>query len=76
MQLKIETREQEVILLHGEVRWSKKYASLYAHKLISGMGVLISDFKKGKDIYESFCPREVCINCTPSPEDHLNKTDS
>ena len=68
LQLLIETRDRMEILLSGEVRWSKKYAARYSHKMKSGMGVMIEDFTRGKEVYESFCPRDVCINCTPLPE--------
>lgn len=65
----IQTHDTKEILLDAKVRWSKKYAARYSHKLKSGMGVLITDFQQGKEEYQTFCPREICINCTPLPED-------
>jgi len=64
----IRTRDDKEILLQARVRWSKKYAAHYSHKLKSGMGVLITEFKQGEDDYQTFCPSDVCINCTPLPD--------
>ena len=65
----IRTRDDKEILLDAKVRWAKKYAARYSHKLKSGMGVLITDFQQGKEDYQTFCPRDICINCTPQPDD-------
>lgn len=67
----IRTNDDKEILLDAKVRWSKKYAARYSHKLRSGMGVLITDFQQGKEYYQTFCPREICISCTPQPEDAI-----
>lgn len=76
LHLLIQTRDAKEILLDAKVRWSKKYAARYSHKLKSGMGVLITDFQQGKDEYQTFCPREVCINCTPLPEEEETSNQS
>ncbi len=65
----IHTRDDKQILLDAKVRWSKKYAARYSHKLKSGMGVLITEFQQGKQDFDTFCPRDVCINCTPLPDE-------
>jgi Tfp pilus assembly protein PilZ len=69
LHLAIETQDRNMVLVDGEVRWSKKYATRYSHKLKSGMGILIKKFDQGKDVFESFCPREVCIDCTALPDE-------
>jgi hypothetical protein len=56
-----------MILLDGEVRWAKKVPLRYAYKIKSGMGLLVTQIKEGQEIFQSFCPRDVCILCTPLP---------
>ena len=68
----IHTREDKQILLDAKVRRSKKYAAHYSHKLRSGMGVLITEFQPGKEDYDTFCPRDICINCTPLADNDQN----
>lgn len=65
LQVKITTKENKEIFLDGKVQWAKKAPPRYAHKLRSGMGVTVTRFTEGKELFHDFCPREACINCTP-----------
>jgi len=51
LRVQLNTRDGQTILLDGEVRWGKKYPA-YAHKLRSGMGLLVKTFHEGQDLFE------------------------
>jgi hypothetical protein len=69
LRIMLSTRDGLEILLDGEVRWSKKHIARYSHKLKSGMGILIKKITKGEEHFQTFCPREECVNSTPLPKD-------
>lgn len=53
--IELKTREGEITLLQGEVRWAKKApARVISHRLKSGMGIHIQKFLQGKDVFQSF----------------------
>lgn len=43
------------VALVGEVRWTKKVPSHILHKMKGGMGVLITGFVTGEEIYQALC---------------------
>jgi hypothetical protein len=45
------TRNGEIILIEGRVKWSKKGAMRHSHIMKSGMGIYILKFLKGEDVY-------------------------
>jgi len=55
--VQLTTREGNVVLLKGEIRWSQKMPAQYAHKVKSGMGLRIIEFIQGREIYETLCCR-------------------
>jgi hypothetical protein len=46
---------QGLIALIGEVRWGKKVPPNVLHKLKGGMGVQITSFLAGQEIYHALC---------------------
>ena len=54
--IKIEIRHpQGLIAMLGEVRWAKKIPPNVIHKLKGGMGVRITNFQSGEEIYHALC---------------------
>jgi hypothetical protein len=47
--------ESGLIALLGEVRWAKKIPPNILHKLKGGMGVQISSFLSGEELYHALC---------------------
>jgi hypothetical protein len=52
--IELKTRDGEITLLQGEVRWAKKAPARVSHRLKSGMGIYIQKFVQGEDIFETF----------------------
>lgn len=54
--IKIEIKHKDgLIALLGEVRWSKKIPPNVLHKLKGGMGVQITSFLSGEELYHALC---------------------
>ncbi len=46
---------QGLIAVTGEVKWAKKVPQNFLHKLKGGMGVLITSFLAGEELYHALC---------------------
>jgi len=54
LNIELKTRDGEITLIEGEVRWAKKAPARANHLMKSGMGVYIQKFLQGQDIFETF----------------------
>ncbi len=58
LQIQLKTSSGEIILLNGQVRWAKKVPPQLLRKIKAGMGILITEFLEGEDIFRSYLPEE------------------
>ena len=54
LKIELKTRDNEIILIEGEVRWAKKAPARANHLMKSGMGICILNFLQGQDIFETY----------------------
>jgi hypothetical protein len=54
LNIELKTRDGEITLLQGEVRWAKKAPARANRLMKSGMGIYIQKIVQGQDIFETF----------------------
>lgn len=55
IRLELTTPANEVILLEGKVMWARKVPATLVHKTKGGMGILISRFTEGEEVFRRIC---------------------
>ena len=53
--MELTTAANEVILLEGKVVWAKKVPQTLIHKTKGGMGILITRFEGGEEVFRRIC---------------------
>jgi hypothetical protein len=54
LKIELKTRDNEITLLEGEVRWAKKTPGRASYLMKSGMGICILKFLQGQDVFEAY----------------------
>ena len=49
------TNSNEIIRLKGRVMWARKVPQNMMHRIKGGMGLLITEFLSGEEIYQQLC---------------------
>jgi Tfp pilus assembly protein PilZ len=58
LQVQLTTRDGKMVLLKGQVRWAKRVPPQLVRKIKAGMGVKITEFLEGEEIFRSCLPEE------------------
>lgn len=53
--VELKTVSDEIVQLKGRIMWAKKVPQNMMHRIKGGMGLLITEFISGKDIYQQLC---------------------
>ena len=51
----LRTTSNEIIQLKGRVMWAKKVPQNMMHRIKGGMGLLITEFLSGEELYQELC---------------------
>ncbi len=58
LQVQLTTNDGRQVLFKGQVRWAKKVPPQLLRKLKAGMGVMVTEFIEGEDVFRSCLPEE------------------
>lgn len=58
LQIRLTTRDDRQVLMEGRVCWAKKVPPQFLRKMKAGMGVMITGFLEGEDIFRSMLPED------------------
>jgi Tfp pilus assembly protein PilZ len=63
LQVQLTTNDGRQILLKGQVRWAKRVPPQLIRKIKGGMGVMITEFLEGEEIFRGCFPEEYSEAC-------------
>ena len=53
--VELKTISNEIVRLKGRIMWAKKVPQNMMHRIKGGMGLLITQFLSGEEIYQALC---------------------
>ena len=58
LRIQLTTRDGDLVLVEGRVRWAKKVHPQLIRKIKAGMGVMITRFLEGEEFFRATLPEE------------------
>ncbi len=53
--VELKTKDSEKVRLKGRIMWAKKVPQTMMHRIKGGMGLLITEFIDGKELFNQLC---------------------